>query len=324
MTITSCIRLTGRFIHHYCEPDFLRGADMSDGKIVSPRMFAMCRVGSSDERKYLMSTTEYALGNSSRELTRLIHQAEIIRPVTERLLKQSGIGAGSRVLDVGCGAGDLTMLAAEIVGPSGSVVGIDQSAQAIARAKCRVLEKDLQNIDFEVSSVEAYSSAGQFDAVVGRYILIHQPIPAEFIKMATRHVRSGGVIAFHEVSCNRGFRSYPSSPLFEKVDRLIKRGAAIGFPSSDIAGRLVELFLQSGLSHPHVFAEIPVGGGSDSPHYRWMAETLHSLLPLLSARVRDIDDDLSIADLEDRLRAEAVAMRAQVELPIQVCAWVSL
>jgi ubiquinone/menaquinone biosynthesis C-methylase UbiE len=51
----------------------------------------------------------------------------MLRPITERLLRSAGIEPGMRVLDIGCGAGDVSMLAAELVGSTGSVVGIDRN-----------------------------------------------------------------------------------------------------------------------------------------------------------------------------------------------------
>jgi ubiquinone/menaquinone biosynthesis C-methylase UbiE len=51
----------------------------------------------------------------------------VMRPITERLLRSIGIEPGIRVLDVGCGAGDVSMLTAELVGSTGSVVGIDRN-----------------------------------------------------------------------------------------------------------------------------------------------------------------------------------------------------
>jgi ubiquinone/menaquinone biosynthesis C-methylase UbiE len=76
-----------------------------------------------------MSETTYALGHSSAEIQRLKDQAAMLRPITERLLRSAGIDAGMRVLDLGCGAGDVSMLAAELVGPAGIVVGIDRSRE---------------------------------------------------------------------------------------------------------------------------------------------------------------------------------------------------
>ena len=82
-----------------------------------------------------MSNAGYLLGSAPRELQRLIRQSQIINPVTERLLRQTAVKQGMRVLDVGCGAGDVSLLAAELVGASGSIIGIDRSPEAIAMAK---------------------------------------------------------------------------------------------------------------------------------------------------------------------------------------------
>ena len=72
---------------------------------------------------------DYVLGHSQREIQRLISQAAILQPVTERLLRSVKIGPGMHVLDLGCGAGDVSMLAAEFVGPTGLVVGSDSNSE---------------------------------------------------------------------------------------------------------------------------------------------------------------------------------------------------
>jgi ubiquinone/menaquinone biosynthesis C-methylase UbiE len=82
-----------------------------------------------------MANNRYFLGSTPAELKRLRFQATILRPITERLLREAGIKEGMRVLDLGCGPGDVSFLAAEIVGPSGSVLGIDQAPEAIGAAR---------------------------------------------------------------------------------------------------------------------------------------------------------------------------------------------
>jgi tRNA A58 N-methylase Trm61 len=77
--------------------------------------------------------SEYVLGHSARELERLRRQAELVNPNTRQYLIEAGIAPGMRVLDVGSGAGDVAFLAAELVGPSGQVVGVDRSLNAIER-----------------------------------------------------------------------------------------------------------------------------------------------------------------------------------------------
>jgi tRNA A58 N-methylase Trm61 len=65
------------------------------------------------------TASAYVLGHSERELERLRLQAQLIDPITRQFLIEAGIAPGMRVLDVGCGAGDVTFLAADLVGPPG-------------------------------------------------------------------------------------------------------------------------------------------------------------------------------------------------------------
>jgi len=271
-----------------------------------------------------MSNAGYVLGSAPTELQRLIRQSQIISPVTERLLRQTAVKEGMRVLDIGCGAGDVSLLAAEIVGASGSIIGIDRSPEAIAMAKERARHHGFQQADFYVSSVEDFFPTEPFDMVIGRYVLMYQPTPAAFIRAARRHVREGGVVAFHEISLHRGYHSLPSNPAWEKMAEWLNIGFRSGAPSWDAAGRLVEHFLEAGLPCPELFAEMPVGGGENSPLYGWLAETVRTLLPHLVDLGAVTEEEVSIDTLEQRLRSGAVKARSQVDVATQVCAWVRL
>ena len=90
----------------------------------------------------------YILGHSDRELRRLMLQADNLRPITTRLLREIGLAGGMRVVDLGCGAGDLAMLAAEIVGPTGAVLAIDRNAAAIVTARERARTAGHANIEY--------------------------------------------------------------------------------------------------------------------------------------------------------------------------------
>ena len=162
-----------------------------------------------------MSETTYVLGHSPAEMERLKNQGAMLRPITKRLLCIAGIDAGMRVLDLGCGTGDVSMLAAELVGPNGSVVGIDRSQDALDAAEERAREAGLRHINFVQASIDAFSASEPFDLVIGRYILIHQPEPVTLLRHAARLVRPGGALAFHEVRVNDDTGSFPRVPLWD-------------------------------------------------------------------------------------------------------------
>src|SRR5438046_5201180 len=152
----------------------------------------------------IMTTTDpaphYALGSSDAEHERLIRQAALPAPFIERFFRSAGIGLGQRVLDLGSGVGDVAMLAAKLVGPSGEVVGVERDPRSIARASARVADAGLPNVTFTQSDVSQISSSKPFDAVVGRFILMVLPDPLAVLRSLTLLVRPGGVVAFHDLS----------------------------------------------------------------------------------------------------------------------------
>jgi ubiquinone/menaquinone biosynthesis C-methylase UbiE len=265
----------------------------------------------------------YVLGHAPEELRRLILQAGILRPITLRLLHDAGIGHGMRVLDLGCGVGDVTMLLADMVGPSGSIVGIDHSPQAIALAQERVGETRHRNITFARCAVEDYTDAATFDAVIGRYVLIHQSDPVRFMRAATRPLRPGGILAFHEIEFGR-LRSPPNVEIWDKTINVISDFFRRTLPHHDVANRLIDLFADVGLPCPKIFCEVPMGGGTACLIYPWLAEGIRSLLPQLAEMGMATGDLMPIDSLESRLRAAAVAAHSQVEGPAQICAWARL
>ena len=84
----------------------------------------------------------YALGSTDAEHERLIRQATRLAPYTERFFREAGISTGQRVLDIGSGVGDVAMLAAGLVGPSGEVLGVERDARSIAKRELEWMRLD--------------------------------------------------------------------------------------------------------------------------------------------------------------------------------------
>src|SRR5215469_12998150 len=145
-------------------------------------------------------SANYPLGHTDAEHQRLIRQAARVAPITERFFREAGIGPGQRVLELGSGVGDVAMLVARIVGPSGEVVAIERDARTINRARARAAEACLRNIDFVQTDIGEYSTDSSFDAAVGRYILQFLPDPVATLRSVAKQVRPGGIVAFQEGS----------------------------------------------------------------------------------------------------------------------------
>lgn len=114
---------------------------------------------------------DYAMGYLAEETRRLIAQSRLYTPFTRQLFIEAGIGRGMRVLDVESGAGDVALLAAELIGSGGRVVGADSNGAILGVARARALR--FGNIEFVATDIRDLAVERAFDAVLGRFIPIH-------------------------------------------------------------------------------------------------------------------------------------------------------
>src|SRR5215470_1394645 len=138
------------------------------------------------------AASDYVMGHTDRERRRLSAQAAILAPITEQLLRRAGVGSGMRLVDFGCGVGDVSMIAARLVGTSGQVTGIDIDEAALSIAKQRALEYELPNISFLQTNALEFRPDTPVDATVGRHILIHTAEPAALLKKSYSVLKPGG------------------------------------------------------------------------------------------------------------------------------------
>jgi ubiquinone/menaquinone biosynthesis C-methylase UbiE len=264
----------------------------------------------------------YVLGNSFQEQERLKLQARIVGKWTEQFLLSAGLERGMNVLDLGCGMGDVSLLAAELVGPTGHVTGIDrdlivlENAYERARHQGHGADIEFVNADF------LHFNAGQtFDAVVGRYFLLYQTDPVAVIARAAKQVRPGGIIVFHEMDFANAVRSCPEGTLFATMCELIEATFRLAGSRPDLGLLLTHLFLEAGLPWPTIKAEVPIGGEPGSFIYPWVTETLRSLLPRIEQFALTSAAELQLDTLVARMEAEAVICQSQLIGPIQFGAW---
>lgn len=119
--------------------------------------------------------------------------------MTSRWLSEAGIGAGMRVVDIGCGPGAVSFELARRVGPEGHVYAVDQNPQMLALARARNEELGCTNLTFIEGGFELAAPDGvPVDAAVGRRVLMYQPDPVAAIAALARVVRPGGLVFFHE------------------------------------------------------------------------------------------------------------------------------
>ena len=262
---------------------------------------------------------EYVLGHAETELDRLIAQSRFFGDLTEHLFRLAGLGPGMRVLDIGSGAGDVAFLAARIVGASGSVTGIDRSAESVTLASRRAAEAGLSNVEFKVADASTFVADERFDAVVGRLVLMYFPDPAAVVRHVAGMVKPAGIVTFQDFDMEAA-KSHPVCPLFDSSlqrirDAFLRAGASIR-----MGLELGRVFEDAGLPSPQMRMGARVERGPDSDAYDQVERITRTLLPVME-RVGIATAEIGIDTLASRMREEAVRARSTLVSPALIGAW---
>jgi len=251
-------------------------------------------------------SSSYPLGYSESEAQRLAKQAAFFEDLTEDVLRRAGIAAGMHVLDLGCGVGDVSFLAARMVGADGTVLGIDRNASSIEIARKRAALENIQNVLFEAAELDAFDTAKSFDALIGRFVLLYLPDPAATLRRFRKFLGHNCVVAFHEMDMEP-VSQIPASELFNQVRAWILAAFRAGGAELSMGSKLLSVFLNAGLPRPTMIAASRVESGPDSQGYSYIAQTLRSLLPLLERAGAATSEEIAIDTLAERFRQETVA-----------------
>jgi ubiquinone/menaquinone biosynthesis C-methylase UbiE len=268
-----------------------------------------------------MST--YALGHVDVEVQRLLLQGQLYNDYTEHALRLAGLRPGMRVLDVGCGPGDVSFVAAGLVGSTGSVLGVDAAPEMVELARSRAAEKGLPAVQFSQTAIDAITLDEPVDAVVGRLILMHLPDPAAALRHLSALVRPGGVIAFSENDIT-GARSIPEIRLFNQVTAGIARAFEAMGLSPQFGNTLHTIFADAGLRVPHLTLGTPIGTAADTNILAYAAEVWRLVAPIAQRTGFAIDELDDIDSFVPRFREEALAVNALITMPPLITAWTQL
>ncbi|MCB0062499.1 MAG: methyltransferase domain-containing protein [Caldilineaceae bacterium] len=260
----------------------------------------------------------YVVGDGERERQRLQEQATFVNSFTRRLFEEAGIAPGMRVLDVGSGMGDVALLAAEMVGTTGAVVGVDKNPDVIEAARGRMPA----NVSLHVGDIRTVALDGEFDAIVGRLVLMYLQDPTVAVTHAVGRLRSGGVVAFLEPDLTTGGGvGIPHSPLNQQLWEWLTETFRRAGVETHMGFKLRRTLLDAGLTSPQLQANSIIGGGPGWGGYRYYEETLRSMLPAMEALGVATAAEVDIDTLAVRLEAEAVQLDSTLMFSTWIGAW---
>ena len=268
-------------------------------------------------------SVDYILAHPESEPYSQSVLSHAFHPFTVQVFREAGIKEGMRILEIGSGGGDLALLAAEYVGLSGSVVGIEGSQEAVAYATGRALASDLHNVSFVQAGIDQdLPFEPEFDALVGRIILMFVPSPASFVRKLVRHVKPGGLVIFQEPDMSWA-KSVPNVPTVENAAGWMREVFRRSGANSEMGPKLHAIFKEAGLPDPKMRVDgLIYGSGGAGPSL--LTETIRSMLPAIEAFGLASPRDIQIDTFEHRMRAELESANASMSSPLLVSAWARL
>jgi ubiquinone/menaquinone biosynthesis C-methylase UbiE len=204
---------------------------------------------------------------SEREFGRLLEQ-EKRDPVRQRLV-DAGLSPGQRALDAGCGPGLITQLMAEIVGPSGAVVGIDVNGESVAEAAR--LAGGHRNLSFLAADIRTLGLPDDsLDFVWSQFVFEYLPNPEDVLVELVRVTRPGGSVVVSDID-GVGLANYPFRDEMEtKLNRAFSAlRSATGFDPY-IGRKMFHFFRRVGLRNIQVklYPLYVFAGPADEPALR--------------------------------------------------------
>jgi SAM-dependent methyltransferase len=206
----------------------------------------------------------YAAGDvPPAEPDRLEIQSDTYAPLAEWTLDALHLNTGCCVLELGCGTGSLLTTAAQRVGPTGNVVGVDRDPTLLAVARERMAAYPWVEL-VEADALGYDADPHHFDAVHCRLVLLHQADPNALLAQMVALTRVGGRIATQDIDADGltdapvPITCYPPLAALEQLSRAsVLTRQRLG--TDDQAGRkALDRFARLGLGALEVASYTPV------------------------------------------------------------------
>lgn len=200
---------------------------------------------------------EYVLGTGQTETDRLGLQHRLWSGAAHALWERASIAPGQHVLDVGSGPGHATMDLAEIVGPTGRVVAVDESGVFLKQLYERLQGRHLGNVERQLGDVQSLGELfpgdhDSFDMAYARWLLCFVPDPVAVVAGVARLLKTGGRFAVQDYFNYESMSLAPRSPAVTRVVQAVGRSWRDRGGDPDVMARLPAICRQHGLEVKHL------------------------------------------------------------------------
>ena len=230
----------------------------------------------------------YVLSRTSDEFRRLVLQARLWAEVTDRALAKAGLATGMHALDVGCGPGEVMRAMGRLVGPGGSVTGLDIDA-AIGTEALAVLSAEGPPIyrfePFDLTSGQEAPGA-PYDLVFARLVVFHMADQPGTLRRLWQWVKPGGSLLIMEYDM-ASLRTYPPVPAIDAARRLFEQGFRAAGRDIEVGFRIPGHFVTAGIGPPD---------GSEAASHILNAAVVAQMIGSVLASLRPTIERLGLTD----------------------------
>lgn len=172
-----------------------------------------------------MTAANYVIRGGIEGKQRLDVLSRALWPTTDAALKRSALAPGMTCLDLGCGAGAVTVEIARMVGAQGRVRGVDYDAVKVGFAREAAEVLGLTHLEFQQLDVREWNEESQYDFIYSRFLLTHLPDPVAVLERMRRAARPGGTLLIEDIDFS-GHVWHPAGAALEKYVQLYQSVAS--------------------------------------------------------------------------------------------------
>ncbi|MBX2930636.1 MAG: methyltransferase domain-containing protein [Chitinophagaceae bacterium] len=254
--------------------------------------------------------SNYVIEGGKQGKERLNVLSNALEQYTLSLLQKCGVAVGNSFLDCGCGGGNVSIMAARLVGNTGKVKGIDADSSIIQLAKQDAQALQLTNITFEAISIDDIMYQEIFDTVYARFLLSHLNNPLIALQKMIAAAKPNGKIIVEEIQFSGHF-CYPYNAAFYTYLELYAAVVKKKNGNAELGIEMPSLFAKTSLTNIDFDIIQPAFNNASG---KWMAYiTLDKIKAAIIAE--NIASDIEVENLLKELKTFTEDTTTMISLP---------
>jgi 2-polyprenyl-3-methyl-5-hydroxy-6-metoxy-1,4-benzoquinol methylase len=258
----------------------------------------------------------YIISGGKDGKSRLDVLSRVLCNSTKSLLTAHGLGEGVSFLDVGCGGGNVTLMAAAVAGRKGQATGIDLDSKVLELARQDAETAGATNVRYHELSACDMTWKDWFDMAYSRFLLSHLQRPAEVLQNMVESVKPGGSIVIEDIYFSGHF-CYPACDAFSDYVRYYKQAAVNNGQNADIGPSLYGMFLDAGITDTGFDVILPAFHSGEGKWMAWL--TLDRIKDTLAEQGIATADE--VANMLQRLEAFTGDEHTVISMPAIFRVW---